>query len=70
MILAGTTLHVSIAINSSVHESPCTSCILIWRFLVGKSVHLVELKGTGELYAMKAMEKTMMLNRNKVYDGE
>lgn len=35
-----------------------------------QSVHLVELKGTGELYAMKAMEKTMMLNRNKVYDGE
>lgn len=34
------------------------------------SVHLVELKGTGELYAMKAMEKAMMLNRNKVYDGE
>lgn len=32
-----------------------------------QSVHLVELKGTGELYAMKAMEKTMMLNRNKVY---
>ncbi|CAN6870673.1 unnamed protein product [Brassica oleracea var. botrytis] len=31
------------------------------------SVHLVELKGTGELYAMKAMEKTMMLNRNKVH---
>lgn len=35
-----------------------------------QSVHLVELKGTGELYAMKAMEKTMMLNRNKVCDGE
>nr|AML78632.1 putative LOV domain-containing protein [Codariocalyx motorius] len=31
------------------------------------SVHLVELKGTGELYAMKAMEKTVMLNRNKVH---
>nr|AML78822.1 putative LOV domain-containing protein [Gyrostemon ramulosus] len=31
------------------------------------SVHLVELKGTGELYAMKAMEKAMMLNRNKVH---
>ncbi|CAF2121134.1 unnamed protein product [Brassica rapa subsp. narinosa] len=31
------------------------------------SVHLVELKGTGELYAMKAMEKTMMLNRNKAH---
>ncbi|XP_068324724.1 phototropin-2-like isoform X1 [Pyrus communis] len=31
------------------------------------SVHLVELKGTGELYAMKAMEKSRMLNRNKVH---
>ncbi|XP_040873771.1 phototropin-2 isoform X2 [Glycine max] len=31
------------------------------------SVHLVELKGTGELYAMKAMEKSVMLNRNKVH---
>lgn len=39
-------------------------------FWLENSVHLVELKGTGELYAMKAMEKTMMLNRNKVYDGE
>ncbi|KAK3007786.1 hypothetical protein RJ639_014163, partial [Escallonia herrerae] len=29
------------------------------------SVHLVELKGTGELYAMKAMDKSVMLNRNK-----
>ncbi|KAF3780582.1 Phototropin-2 [Nymphaea thermarum] len=29
------------------------------------SVHLVELKGTGELYAMKAMDKSTMLNRNK-----
>nr|AML79188.1 putative LOV domain-containing protein [Idiospermum australiense] len=31
------------------------------------SVHLVELRGTGELYAMKAMEKSVMLNRNKVH---
>lgn len=31
------------------------------------SVHLVELQGTGELYAMKAMEKSAMLNRNKVW---
>ncbi|KAK1578905.1 hypothetical protein Q3G72_034016 [Acer saccharum] len=31
------------------------------------SVHLVELKGGGELYAMKAMEKSAMLNRNKVH---
>ncbi|GMJ00544.1 phototropin 2, NON PHOTOTROPIC HYPOCOTYL 1-LIKE [Hibiscus trionum] len=31
------------------------------------SVHLVELKGTGELFALKAMEKSMMLNRNKVH---
>ncbi|KAF8409847.1 hypothetical protein HHK36_002365 [Tetracentron sinense] len=29
------------------------------------SVHLVELQGTGELYAMKAMDKSVMLNRNK-----
>ncbi|GLT73576.1 hypothetical protein SLA2020_454240 [Shorea laevis] len=31
------------------------------------SVHLVELQGTSELYAMKAMEKSAMLNRNKVH---
>lgn len=31
------------------------------------SVHLVELLGTGELYAMKAMEKSTMLRRNKVH---
>nr|AML79161.1 putative LOV domain-containing protein [Urtica dioica] len=31
------------------------------------SVHLVELRGSGELYAMKAMDKSMMLNRNKVH---
>nr|AML77973.1 putative LOV domain-containing protein [Mammea americana] len=31
------------------------------------SVHLVELQGTGQLYAMKAMEKSVMLNRNKVH---
>uniref|UniRef100_A0A7N0U5A1 non-specific serine/threonine protein kinase n=2 Tax=Kalanchoe fedtschenkoi TaxID=63787 RepID=A0A7N0U5A1_KALFE len=31
------------------------------------SVHLVELKDTGELFAMKAMEKSTMLNRNKVH---
>nr|AML78565.1 putative LOV domain-containing protein [Cannabis sativa] len=31
------------------------------------SVHLVELQGTGQLYAMKAMEKSTMLNRNKVH---
>ena len=30
------------------------------------SVHLVELIGTGQLFAMKAMDKSMMLNRNKV----
>ena len=32
------------------------------------SVHLVELQGAGELYAMKAMEKSIMLNRNKVWN--
>ncbi|XP_050366339.1 phototropin-2 isoform X2 [Argentina anserina] len=31
------------------------------------SVHLVELRGTSVLYAMKAMEKSIMLNRNKVH---
>nr|AML76782.1 putative LOV domain-containing protein [Euploca tenella] len=31
------------------------------------SVHLVELYGTGQLFAMKAMEKGVMLNRNKVH---
>nr|AML77130.1 putative LOV domain-containing protein [Stylidium adnatum] len=31
------------------------------------SVHLVELKGTDELFAMKAMDKSVMLNRNKVH---
>nr|AHZ63800.1 neochrome [Paraphymatoceros hallii] len=31
------------------------------------SVHLVELRGTGQVYAMKAMDKAMMLHRNKVH---
>ncbi|CAD5176358.1 unnamed protein product [Musa acuminata subsp. malaccensis] len=31
------------------------------------SVHLVELLGTGEFFAMKAMDKNTMLNRNKVH---
>ncbi|XAR71133.1 Non-specific serine/threonine protein kinase [Bertholletia excelsa] len=31
------------------------------------SVHLVELKGASELYAMKAMDKSAMLTRNKVH---
>ncbi|XP_022970922.1 phototropin-2-like [Cucurbita maxima] len=31
------------------------------------SVHLVELLGTSELYALKAMEKSTLLNRNKVH---
>nr|AML79381.1 putative LOV domain-containing protein [Heliotropium calcicola] len=31
------------------------------------SVHLVELYGTGQLFAMKAMDKGVMLNRNKVH---
>jgi len=30
------------------------------------SVHLVELEGTGQYFAMKAMDKGVMLNRNKV----
>ncbi|KAJ4833984.1 Phototropin-1 [Turnera subulata] len=31
------------------------------------SVHLVELHGTGQFFAMKAMDKSIMLNRNKVH---
>nr|AML77378.1 putative LOV domain-containing protein [Euploca racemosa] len=31
------------------------------------SVHLVELKGTDQLFAMKAMDKSIMMNRNKVH---
>nr|AML78835.1 putative LOV domain-containing protein [Cysticapnos vesicaria] len=31
------------------------------------SVHLVELNGTGQFFAMKAMDKGIMLNRNKVH---
>ncbi|KAJ0021718.1 hypothetical protein Pint_32267 [Pistacia integerrima] len=31
------------------------------------SVHLVELCGTGQFFAMKAMDKGVMLNRNKVF---
>nr|AML77450.1 putative LOV domain-containing protein [Buxus sempervirens] len=31
------------------------------------SVHLVELCGSGEYFAMKAMDKNVMLNRNKVH---
>ncbi|KAJ0588682.1 putative protein kinase AGC-RSK-2 family [Helianthus annuus] len=31
------------------------------------SVHLVELNGTGEFFAMKAMDKSVMINRNKVH---
>lgn len=31
------------------------------------SVHLVELRGTGQVFALKAMDKFMMLQRNKVH---
>eukprot|EP00850_Spirogloea_muscicola_P022429 SM000294S10821 [mRNA] locus=s294:44436:49197:- [translate_table: standard] len=31
------------------------------------SVHLVELRDTGKLFAMKAMDKDVMINRNKVH---
>ncbi|MCI16837.1 phototropin-1-like, partial [Trifolium medium] len=34
------------------------------------SVHLVELCGTNQHFAMKAMEKSVMLNRNKVPNVE
>lgn len=32
-----------------------------------RSVHLVELRGSGQLYALKAMDKTVIMNRNKVH---
>lgn len=31
------------------------------------SVHLVELRGTGQVFAMKAMDKGVLMNRNKVH---
>nr|ACT35018.1 phytochrome 3 [Plagiogyria distinctissima] len=31
------------------------------------SVHLVELRGTGQVFALKAMDKSLMLHRNKVH---
>lgn len=31
------------------------------------SVHLVELRGTDHVFAMKAMDKTVMMDRNKVH---
>nr|ACT35017.1 phytochrome 3 [Coniogramme intermedia var. glabra] len=31
------------------------------------SVHMVELRGTGQVFALKAMDKSMMLHRNKVH---
>ena len=31
------------------------------------SVHLVELRGTGQVFAMKAMDKAVMMDRNKVH---
>lgn len=34
--------------------------------LIG-SVHLVELRGTGQVFAMKAMDKGVLMNRNKVH---
>ncbi|KAH9694222.1 phototropin-2 [Citrus sinensis] len=45
-------------VNEAVRELPDANLV---------SVHLVELQGAGELYAMKAMEKSVMLNRNKVH---
>lgn len=32
-----------------------------------RSVHLVELRGTGLVFAMKAMDKSVMMQRNKVH---
>jgi len=48
----------------------CLGCCALFSWccsVLCYSVHLVELQGTGELYAMKAMEKSVMLNRNKVW---
>jgi hypothetical protein len=56
--------------NGSNLELACDRkcCFVLWcRSVLCYSVHLVELRGTGELYAMKAMEKSVMLNRNKVW---
>lgn len=39
---------------------------LYYTLLLACSVHLVELCGTGHYFAMKAMDKGVMLNRNKV----
>ena len=39
----------------------CSNC---WIF--HDSVHLVELVGTGEYFAMKSMDKNIVFNRNKV----
>lgn len=46
--------------------------IVHWNLTIGLcfSVHLVELQGTGELFAMKAMDKSVMLNRNKVFSNQ
>lgn len=42
-----------------------TPCILNY-WVLYYSVHLVELVGTGEHFAMKAMDKSIIFNRNKV----
>lgn len=40
--------------------------LIYYYILLAFSVHLVELEGTGQHFAMKAMDKGVMLNRNKV----
>jgi len=46
------------------NQAPGT--MLLYHLLLDFSVYLVELGETGQYFAMKAMEKGIMLNRNKV----
>jgi hypothetical protein len=50
---------------SSISHSKCLALQSYHSFFLF-SVHWVELQGSGELFAMKAMDKSVMLNRNKV----
>lgn len=52
----------------------CDLGVIFWQnsndnfsFFLKFSVHLVELRGSDEVFAMKAMDKSVMLNRNKVF---
>ncbi|TVU13545.1 hypothetical protein EJB05_40605 [Eragrostis curvula] len=58
----------SMPVSPKPHKRYNSSWIAIekWHVIV-IIVHLVELQGSGELFAMKAMDKSLMLNRNKVH---